>query len=326
MDINNFIDQEQVDRAWLTRSKVDPLHTFDEYGTPRLSSSKGPFLPRWQSSPVLRTNQINENIFEDPEVSQTAMDCVESKSAVFGGFVWSHRGPTTDPNTTTAHFATLRSMWDREKVEYLGDPMSNLFIPIFDKLDGTDRAVVGVLRSTIHWQSRMINILPETNRGITVVIDNKCDGNFTYELRGENAYVVGFGDRHDRAFDQYEVLGKFLTENIDDGTSTGIPLNQEGCPYTFHIYPTQQDLDYHATNDPLVVSLSVAAVFLFTLCMFFFYDHLVERRQRLVLAKATQSTAIVSSLFVSVLDTHLTMLISLHLTFLLHPARSSQNK
>lgn len=79
----------------------------------------------------------------------------------------------------------------------------------------------------------------------------------------------------------------------------GIPLNQKECPYSFHIYGTAEDLDYHKSNDPIIISVSVAAVFLFTIGMFFTYDHLVERRQKLVLAKATQSTAIVSSLFVS---------------------------
>lgn len=190
-------------------------------------------------------------------------------------------------------------MWDGKKVDYLGDPMSYLFIPVFDKLSGTDREVVALLISTINWKDYMRNVLPGTVKAITVVMQNACQGNFTYELRGDDVYVVGFGDKHERAFDSFDVVGRFLTDKIDDGTTTGIPLNQEGCPYTFHVYPTQQELDNHLTNDPLIVSLSVAAVFLFTLLMFFFYNHLVERRQRLVVAKATQSTAIVSSLFVS---------------------------
>jgi Adenylate and Guanylate cyclase catalytic domain len=38
-------------------------------------------------------------------------------------------------------------------------------------------------------------------------------------------------------------------------------------------------------------------VIAFTICMFLLYDRLVEKRQRLVLSKAAQSTAIVSSLF-----------------------------
>jgi hypothetical protein len=190
-------------------------------------------------------------------------------------------------------------MWDGKKVDYLGDPMSYLFIPVFDKLSGTDREVVALLISTINWKDYMKNVLPGTVKAITVVMQNACQGNFTYELRGDDVYVVGFGDMHERAFDGFDVVGTFLTDKIDDGTTAGITLNQEGCPYTFHVYPTQQELDNHLTNDPLIVSLSVAAVFLFTLLMFFFYNHLVERRQRLVVAKATQSTAIVSSLFVS---------------------------
>lgn len=208
-------------------------------------------------------------------------------------------GSTRHSDRTTSFFATLRSMRDGKQVDYLGDPMSYLFIPVFDKLSGTDRAVVAVLISTINWKAYMMNVLPGTVRAITVVMENACHGNFTYELRGDNAYVVGFGDRHDISFNKFVVVGRFLTDNIDDGTTTGIPLNQEGCPYTFRVYPTQEELDSHLTNDPLIVSLSVAAVFLFTLLMFFFYNHLVERRQRLVVAKATQSTAIVSSLFVS---------------------------
>ena len=232
-------------------------------------------------------------------MAQTALDAIASKAAVLGGFVSSPRGTTNYPNPTTLKFATLLSIWFGHEVEYEGDPMSNLFIPIFDKLDGSNRTVVGVLRSTIHWKSRMEDILPKTNPGITVVLENACDGNYTYLLRGDKVIVVGFGDLHDREFDAHEILGRFVTENIDDGTSDGVPLNQVGCPYQFHIYPTQDYLDAHTSNEPLIVSFSVAAVFMFTLIMFFVYDHLVERRQRLVLAKATQSTAIVSSLFVS---------------------------
>ena len=38
-------------------------------------------------------------------------------------------------------------------------------------------------------------------------------------------------------------------------------------------------------------------VFFYTIILFIFYDRLVESRQRLILAKATKSTAIVASLF-----------------------------
>lgn len=54
--------------------------------------------------------------------------------------------------------------------------------------------------------------------------------------------------------------------------------------------------NYHSST-PWVLLTAVAGVLLFAVAMFFAYDRLVERRQTLVLRKAVQSTAIVSSLF-----------------------------
>jgi class 3 adenylate cyclase len=47
----------------------------------------------------------------------------------------------------------------------------------------------------------------------------------------------------------------------------------------------------------LLVTLAVASVFGFTIILFLVYNHLVEKRQQLVLNQAAQSTAIVSSMF-----------------------------
>lgn len=297
LGLNGFVDSEQVAASWLTHSSVDPLHSFDGSGKAVLSAADGPFLPQWQTFPVLQTSQVNVNLFEDPATSQPARDCIASKSAVLGGFAHGPPGPTTHPDRTTAFFATLRSMYEGKQAEYLGDPMSHLFIPIYETLIGFDREVVAVLKSTIHWRAYMRNLLDKNSHGVNVVVENACDGNFTYYLDGTEAYVVGFGDKHDRTFSDYEITGKFLTDVLDDGTMEGIPFNQLGCPYTFHVYPTQEYLDHYTTSAPIIISLSVAAVFLFAIAMFFVYDHLVERRQKMVLAKATQSTAIVSSLF-----------------------------
>ena len=45
------------------------------------------------------------------------------------------------------------------------------------------------------------------------------------------------------------------------------------------------------------MTIAVAVIFIFTACMFVFYDRLVERRQALVMHKAIQTNAIVTSLF-----------------------------
>ena len=298
--LNRFANKEQDDKGWLTTALVDPLHTFDSLGSPSLSLAEGPYLPRWQCSPVLLRSLVNENILEDIRVSQSATECIATKSAVLGRFVTAPPGSTSHPNPITSFYATVLSINEGKQVEYSGDPMSNFIMPIFDRLEETDREVVGVLQSTINWRSYLRNILPNSNNGIHVVVENPCDESFTYILKRSEAYAVGFGDQHDPAFDEYEVNGAFQADVIEDGTIGGVPLNQEGCPYYFHVYPTQEEENAHVTMTPVIISVSVAAVFLFTICMFFFYDYLVERRQRLLLAKATQSTAIVSSLFVSV--------------------------
>jgi Adenylate and Guanylate cyclase catalytic domain len=54
--------------------------------------------------------------------------------------------------------------------------------------------------------------------------------------------------------------------------------------------------DYDSSIPAILVTV-VSVVFIFAIFLFLFYDRLVERRQSLVLQKAIQSTAIVSSLF-----------------------------
>jgi hypothetical protein len=56
-------------------------------------------------------------------------------------------------------------------------------------------------------------------------------------------------------------------------------------------------MDEYDNNLPAVVVSIIVLVFFFTILLFMIYDRLVERRQALVLQKALQSTAIVSSLF-----------------------------
>jgi hypothetical protein len=290
---------ERADETWLTFDKVDPLHTFDKSGKPALSQAVGPFLPRWQASPVLPFSMVNENMFEHDTIGPIARDCISTNAAVLGGFSHAPSGGVSHPNPETSLFALLESLEVGKRVEHAGDPITHMAMPVFDALNGTDRKIVAVLQSTIHWRTYLRDLLPETVKGITVVIENTCDGFYTYEMSNSKAYGIGFGDIHDPTFDEFHVKGRFLTEKIEDGTISGVPLNQEGCPYIFHVYPSQTYFEDFISKDPVVISLSVAAVFLFTIIMFLLYDRLVERRQQLVLAKATQSTAIVSSLFVS---------------------------
>ena len=303
--LNDFDDPGVNRKYFLTDNVVDPLHTFNKAGQPILSKSTGPyFVPRWQMFPVLETSMVNENLLEKPYVSKPVQASIESRSAIVSGFHSAPAGRTSDPDRTTAFFATLESMTVGKQVDYAGDPMSHIVIPIFDSLDTKDRGeVVGILKAKFHWKDYLEEILPVTDYGYLVVIENGCDPTgenaFTYQVDGPMVKLLGKGNQHDPKFDSYVVDGSFSDKFIKDGTPQGLNYSHEYCPFVFFVYPTQALSDKYVTNVPTILSLSMSVVFAFTIGMFLLYDRLVERRQSIVLAKATQSTAIVSSLFVS---------------------------
>jgi hypothetical protein len=135
-------------------------------------------------------------------------------------------------------------------------------------------------------------------RGIVVVLNDSCGGEYTYVINGEEVESIGAGDMHDRKYDDNKRSTSFaLLENIADGTRHGLPLHQEHCSILLDVYPSNTFYDMNSTNTPVVITVCVALVFLLTACMFLLYDRLVERRQAIVLRKAEQTTAIVASLF-----------------------------
>ena len=186
--LNDFDDPGVTRKSFLTDNVVDPLHTFNEAGQPLLSKSTGPyFVPRWQTFPVLVTSIVNENLLENPTVSKSVRASIESRSAVLSGFHFAPAGGPSDPERTTAFFATLQSVAAGKQVEYLEDPISHMTFPIFGKLNATNREVVAVLKATLHWQEYLSEILPENNNGYQVVIENGCDPD------GKNAYTCRVG-------------------------------------------------------------------------------------------------------------------------------------
>ena len=297
--LDKFTPSSRIEKSWLTNLTVDPIHTFDAAGVPRLSDGEGPYLPRWQTSPVLPTNVVNENLFENPALSQLIEESIAETSVVLGGFHMAPPGSISHPDFTTSLFATLLSMWEGEEVEYQGDPISYIIIPIFDESKGNTDNVVGVVEAALYWRRFLSGVLPPDTVGVTVVIGNDCTGEFTYKVDGPESQAIGVGDRHDHKYSAYRVDGFLNVLTIEDGTSRGIPFYADSCPYHFFVYPSDDAYKYFVTNQPAMISLILAVVFAFTIGMFLVYDRLVERRQRVLLAKATQSTAIVSSLFVS---------------------------
>jgi class 3 adenylate cyclase len=291
----------------------------------------GPYLPVWQTSPVLRQDLVNKNRYHEPIFAYWANLTLQTGSAVLGGMDVAPPGYSVHPNKDTRFFSTILSMSRKERTKYLGDPMTDIFVPVFDSFN-EDRTAVAVLHAVFHWQSYFRNILPLNTPDMNLVLTNSCQGHFTYIMYGNKIEPVGEGDLHDREYEDSEEGTSFEgLEDVGDGTEFGLKLNQDECRYSLSVYPTQDYYEEYNTNTPVIMTIIVAMVrfiitvllscvawweaaahltsclvalfsplfqiFVFAMCMFFFYDYLVERRQRIIMAKAQQTTAIVSSLF-----------------------------
>jgi class 3 adenylate cyclase len=243
-------------------------------------------------------------MFRVPAYAAASKACLDEEAVVLGGFNSAPAGNTSDPNRETSLNAAMLSIAAKKEVVYQGDPMTNVFLPVFDSFkDGdasTKRTAVAVIRAVLHWASYFKEILPPNVHGLVLVLDNGCDEPFTYRIDGLEVRSIGFGDHHRSRFD-HMMRNTSLKEGLQvaAGTRLGLRLNygNTDCRYDLRVYPSLQFYDEFNTNTPILMTFAVAMVFVFTACMFLVYDRLVERRQKLVLMKATQSTAIVKSLF-----------------------------
>jgi class 3 adenylate cyclase len=111
---------------------------------------------------------------------------------------------------------------------------------------------------------------------------------------------MGVGDHHDHKYDHLSLPSK-LTElgefAVRESIYSGARLDAEFCPFTLHVYPSDEMKAAHTTNNPIIYTAISVLIFAFTSMVFLLYDRTVERRQRSVMKTAVESSAIVSSLF-----------------------------
>lgn len=257
----------------------------------------GPHFPIWQTSPVFDEGGIVNVDFNHFTTTEGADESFNSKSVVISKIVTAPPGGTDSDDPDTSFFARLLSTARGKKLQYKGDPMSNVFFPIFNSFDD-NRKSVAIMVAYINWASYFTEILPSNIKGIDVVLGDSCGHMFTYRLNGEDVNPVGDGDLHQKKYGDMRRSASFESiESIEDGTRYGVPLNHRHCEMVLDVYPSAAFYEEFASNTPVVITVSVLFVFVFTVLMFIAYDRLVEKRQAIVMTKARQTTAIVTSLF-----------------------------
>lgn len=282
----------------LARDGAWPIWYYGENQKHVTDMTSGPYMPTWQSSPLFNYgNDVNENLYH-PTYGHSGMDwAIKNESVVISEFITASPGDMFSWDLLAAKIALMQSTAQGELVQYQGDPVGQVYFPIFDHFfDG--RKTVAILIAWIHWASFFRAILPKSIKGVYFVLGNTCGGNYTYKINGPDVFPIGEGDLHDKAYDSWKVYADFADlDKIVDGTKLGLPLDHSFCQYHIHVYGSKEFESIYKTSLPVIMTCAVAIVFVFTAFMFLVYDRLVERRQKLVMLKAQQTTAIVASLF-----------------------------
>ena len=216
---------------------------------------------------------------------------------VVGGLHTAPPGNTSHHDPLTVVWANIFSFHARKQVNYTGEPISTFFIPVVDSF-ANGRKTVALLVANLRWDSYFEDILTDSAQPVRVVLSNTCQDTFTYEIQGSQAIFIGKGNLADLKYEDMAIsVDLDETDFIIERNTIALTLNQDLCRYTLHIYPTEDGEDFHNNAFPLIITFTVAAVFLMTAAVFYFYDVMVEKRQKVVLDTAQRSTAIVSSIF-----------------------------
>jgi Adenylate and Guanylate cyclase catalytic domain len=193
------------------------------------------------------------------------------------------------------------------------EPLFDLHYPIINNISHavqstidpdtmTKNAVVAILVVEIYWRDLIRDILPEGSNGIIVEVESPCNEKFSYQIFGPEVKFLGIGDSRNAKYRHLEKSGNFanfstLTVNKDE--YSGIPVAQEFCPYTLHVYPSDiMNADFKTSNG-VIFLVSMICIFAFISMIFYLYDRKVERHQRKIALNARQSSAMISSLFPS---------------------------
>jgi hypothetical protein len=162
---------------------------------------------------------------------------------IMGDLLTTAPGDAASNNSLTRFCSGLLSIANREPTKYMGDPISNLFLPVLDSFE-PNRTAVASLTALLHWSRYFEGILPTTDGGIIFILTS-CTKSYSYRINGPKVEYLGEGDLHDSFFDSLQKSANFKSVvSIADSTLEGLLFNREYCPLEIAVYPTMVSLLY----------------------------------------------------------------------------------
>jgi len=293
----------------------DLIHGYDEhvFGWENNTggvSHEGPYLPLWQQTPVipiypLYNWDLSTAAFRDPWYAVVETHLVTITEPYMIAWPWDTE--KQEENFSEAEWLVYLLEPGEEPLE----PISDIYYPVIvEALDNVhhreedlssenystapqSNKLGAVLALTIYWRDALRDLLPMGSAGVVVAFENACDvPSFTYEIAGPVPSYLGTG-KYNSTFENDNELSRVLNLmdvwqfGIKETAYTGIPINEDVCPFLLRVYPTESSREQFIDGDDktvyivLALVLSVAVVTIaFTLLFFFLYDRLVRNEIR----------------------------------------------
>lgn len=152
---------------------------------------------------------------------------------------------------------------------------------------GCDQAINSRFASLFRWDNFFLNVLPDSEEGIMLVIDGTCNQTYTFQLNGKDVVFLNDTDLHDVEFEgmrrDFEFAPFAMLKDAEN--------QDEFCQYSARIYPSKEWKSQFFTNDPYTYAFLVIGCFILTTSVFVVYDVLVQRRQTKVMETANKTNA-----------------------------------
>lgn len=184
-------------------------------------------------------------------------------------------------------------------------PHTSLVYPVYRDKDPShpsgsdvDSPMVAMIVNEIPWDTYLQNLLPEGVNGIDCVLHNSAGQAFTYHIRGPDAIYLGPEDLHEPEFDNREVqIDTFDDFFGETGGGASLGHNPGNLHYWFSIYPSEELRRSYDTLAPITMAVGIVVIFTCMIVAFVLYDRFVSDKNNLILDAATNSNAILASLF-----------------------------
>ena len=173
-------------------------------------------------------------------------------------------------------------------------PHTYIFEPIFDSLY-ENRTLTGFMTAFIRLDKFFTNVMPETVKGVVLVLDGTCNDNYhSFRVDGHRSEYLGPGKHRDFLYEDIAKDFVLAPKNLLDDTD-----KQPYCQHNVRVYPSAEFEKSFYNGQPFFYATAIAAAFAAAMLVFLIYDNNVKKRNTAVMDSATQTQMIVSNLFPS---------------------------